>query len=218
MPVVAQLDLNLALQALLGNQTLHMIELVARQRDAMGVHAIMLGRPEDQPAPAGAYVPEALARLELELFADVIELGLLRLRQAHALLFVVSAGIDAARVQPQRVEIVGEIVMKLNLLGIAGQRVHGQRPGLGDRLPQPGGRMTDRITAQQPGRCRHDVAGAALDLHPAFDDGRTNRADLAVQQRRNSLGRTKNELNRAVFRPDTLARGKLYRCSHRKSC
>jgi hypothetical protein len=64
LPVVAQLDLHLALQALLGNQALHMVELVARQRDAMGLH-VMLGRPEDQPAPARAYVPEALAGLEL---------------------------------------------------------------------------------------------------------------------------------------------------------
>jgi hypothetical protein len=67
LPVVAQLDLDLALQALLGNQALHMLELVARQRDAMGLNTVMLGRPEDQPAPAGAYVPEALSGLELEL-------------------------------------------------------------------------------------------------------------------------------------------------------
>ncbi|MPN41460.1 hypothetical protein SDC9_189006 [bioreactor metagenome] len=130
LPVVAQLDPDLALQALLGDQVLHMLELVARQRDAMGLHAVMLGRPEDQPAPTGTDIPEALARLELELFADVIELGLLRLGQAHALLLVVRAGIDAARIQPQRVEVIGKIVMKLNLLGITRQRVHGQRSGL----------------------------------------------------------------------------------------
>lgn len=67
LPVVAQLDLNLALQTLLGDQALHMIELVARQRDAMGLNIVMLCRPEDQSAPSGADVPEALARLKLEL-------------------------------------------------------------------------------------------------------------------------------------------------------
>ncbi|MCY1550216.1 hypothetical protein D9M68_864520 [compost metagenome] len=55
--------------------------LVLRQRDAGGLHAVVLGRPEQQPAPAGADVEEALALAQHELAADVVELGFLRLRQ-----------------------------------------------------------------------------------------------------------------------------------------
>ena len=57
--------------------------LVARQRDARGIHAVVLGSPQQQAAPAGADVEEALALAQLQLAADVVELGLLRLGQCE---------------------------------------------------------------------------------------------------------------------------------------
>jgi len=41
----------------------------------------VLGRPQQQGAPSGADVEVALAGLQHQLAADVVELGFLRLRQ-----------------------------------------------------------------------------------------------------------------------------------------
>ena len=81
--VVAQFHAHPALQALFLDQPLNMRMLVLRQRDAGGVDAVVLRRPHQQAAPAGADVQELLAGLEHQLAADVVELGFLRLRQRH---------------------------------------------------------------------------------------------------------------------------------------
>ncbi|MCY1366784.1 hypothetical protein D9M69_536900 [compost metagenome] len=79
--VVAQLHAHAALQAFFLDEPLHVRVLVLRQGDARGVHAVVLGRPHQQRAPARADVQVALAGLQHELAADVVELGFLRLRQ-----------------------------------------------------------------------------------------------------------------------------------------
>ena len=83
--VVAQLHTHAALQAALFDEPLHMRMLIARQRDARGVHAVVLGRPQQQAAPARADVQEPVPGLQLQLAADVVELGLLRLGQRKGL-------------------------------------------------------------------------------------------------------------------------------------
>ena len=60
------------------DEPLHMRMLVARQRDAGCIHPVVFGRPQQQAAPARPDVQEPLARLQLQLTADVVELGLLR--------------------------------------------------------------------------------------------------------------------------------------------
>ena len=104
--VIAQLDANALAQPLVVDQFLDMLMLIFRQRDAGGVDAVMLGRPEQQPAPAGADVQEALARLKQQLAADVVQLGFLRLCQRHFAGEVIGAGIDAARVQPKCIKSI----------------------------------------------------------------------------------------------------------------
>ena len=89
--VVAQLDAHPLAQALGVYQLLHMRMLVFRQRDAGRIDAVMLGRPQQQRAPAGADVEEAFAGLEHQLAADVVELGFLRLGQRHAGFAVIGA-------------------------------------------------------------------------------------------------------------------------------
>ncbi|MCY1384676.1 hypothetical protein D9M69_729640 [compost metagenome] len=79
--VVAQLHAHAALQPFFFDEPLHMRMLVLRQRDARGVHAVVLGGPQQQRAPAGTDVQVTLAGLQHELAADVVELGLLRLCQ-----------------------------------------------------------------------------------------------------------------------------------------
>ena len=61
------------------DEPLHMRMLVARQRDAGCIHPVMFGRPQQQAAPARLNVQEPVARLQLQLAADVVELGLPRL-------------------------------------------------------------------------------------------------------------------------------------------
>ena len=58
--------------------------LVLRQRDAGGVDAVVLGRPQQQARPSPSRCPgSARPALQHQLAADVVELGLLRLRQRH---------------------------------------------------------------------------------------------------------------------------------------
>ena len=70
--VVAQLDAHTALQALGFDQLLHMGMLVFGQGDAGGVYAVVLGRPQQQAAPARTDVQKAFAGLQHELAADVV--------------------------------------------------------------------------------------------------------------------------------------------------
>ena len=65
------------------DEPLHMRMLVARQRDAGCIHPVMFGRPQQQAAPARPNVQKPVARLQLQLAADVVELGLLRLGQGE---------------------------------------------------------------------------------------------------------------------------------------
>ena len=62
----------------------HIVALIVRQRDAARLNAVMLGCPQDQPAPAATDVEQAFAGLEIQLAADVIQLGLLRRIQAQS--------------------------------------------------------------------------------------------------------------------------------------
>src|SRR5699024_6630508 len=79
--VVAQLDANAIGEPARRDLALHVLELVARQRDAGRLYAVVLGRPEDQRTPAAADVEEALALRQPQLPADMVEL--LRLRDVE---------------------------------------------------------------------------------------------------------------------------------------
>jgi hypothetical protein len=89
--VVAQLDRDAPAQAARVDQALHVGVLVAAERDTVGLHAIVLGSVDKQAAPARTDVQEALAAPQHQLAADVVELGLLRLRERHAAIAEVGA-------------------------------------------------------------------------------------------------------------------------------
>ena len=61
-------------------------------------------------------------RAQHQLAADVVELGFLRLRQRHAGVAEIGARIDAPRIEPERVEVVRDVVVELDLprVGCAG--------------------------------------------------------------------------------------------------
>ena len=150
--------------------------LVAAEGDAARLHAVVLGRVQQEAAPAGADVEEALAFLQHQLAADVLQLGFLRRGQVHAGVAVIGAGIDPLRVEPEGVEVVGDVVVELDLLGVD----LGPVPRLGarqvDELLQPADRRRHRhhvdlgrIAGHQLGGQRHHVAHAAVDVDAALD-------------------------------------------------
>lgn len=89
-------------------------ELVARQRHAHAVRAKVLGRAQHQGAPATTDVQQPLARLQADLGEDVVQLLALGGGQVLVAVLEVGAGIDHALVQPEPVEVVGDVVVVLD--------------------------------------------------------------------------------------------------------
>ena len=118
MSIVEQLHLHPSAQPALFDQLVDEGVLVLRQRDAGGVHTMVFGRPQQQRAPAGTDVQETLAGAQHQLPADVLQLGLLGLGQRQIFLAEVGTRIDALRIQPQGIEVVGHVVVELHLARI----------------------------------------------------------------------------------------------------
>jgi len=99
---------------------------------------VVARRPADQRTPTAADVEQTLAALQAQLAADVIELVALRLVQHVLVGLEIGAGVHPLRVQPQRVEGVGHVVMEGDGLLVA---VPGVLPGkaLCQPLEQAGG-------------------------------------------------------------------------------
>src|SRR6185312_17506077 len=102
-----------------------------------------------QPAPATADIEEALAGREPELAAQMIELRLLRRVDVFVAGVKITAGIDHAAVEPQRVEFVRDVVMMRNRGGVGGTAM-GEAAKPGDR----------REHAAEPG----ELFGAAREI------------------------------------------------------
>ena len=85
----------------------------------MRADAVVLRRPDAEPAPAAADVEHALPRLEPELPAHEVELVLLRLLELAVGIAVVGAGVDHQRVEKQLVEVVGDVVVMRDGPGVA---------------------------------------------------------------------------------------------------
>src|SRR5215471_4939685 len=98
--------------------------LVARQRDPGRADAVLLRRPENQSPPTAADIEKLLTRLEHELATDVVELlGLCRVERI-AIALEVGAGVHHPLVEPHAIERVGDIVVVLDVLGVAALLVH----------------------------------------------------------------------------------------------
>src|SRR6266542_1113710 len=82
-----------------------------RERDAVGAHAVVLGGPHREAPPPAPDVEQALAGLEPELAADQIELVLLGLLELAVGVTVVRAGVHHERIEKERVELVGDVVV-----------------------------------------------------------------------------------------------------------
>src|SRR5574340_1630855 len=107
-------------QTTLGDLPADVRMLVVRQGNADRSHTIALGCMQDQAAPTAANVEKLLVRLEVELATDVVKLGFLSSVQLHVRRPEIRAGIDAPPTQPQAIEIVGHVIVVLDVLAVLG--------------------------------------------------------------------------------------------------
>src|SRR5258706_131947 len=117
--VVLQAHLAAALESLFLDPLRGEFVLIPAERDPRRPGAVLLGRAQDQRAPAAADVQKPLARLEYELPEDMIELLFLSELQGIGLVAEVSAGIHHVPIKPQRIELVGDVVVVLDRVAIA---------------------------------------------------------------------------------------------------
>jgi len=87
------------------------VHLRLAQVDPGGVDSVVLRGVDHQPAPPAADVQQALAGLQAQLAADVLELGRLRRVQVVGLAPEVGAGVGHRLPQEQGVEVVTDIVV-----------------------------------------------------------------------------------------------------------
>ena len=161
----------------------------------VAVHAVVLGRPQQQAAPAGADVEEALALAQHQLAADVVELGLLRLRQRHVGVAVVGARVHPPRVEPQRIEVVRHVVVELHLprVGVGAVVAHRLGGAAADSRHHEHASAGRGVARDQLRGHGHHVAHAAVDVEASFDVVVRQPADLAggeVGQRRQLVQRS----------------------------
>jgi hypothetical protein len=111
-----------------------------------------------------------------QLAADQVQLGVLGLGQRHVRPCEVGAGVDAPRIQPQRIEGVADIVVELDLRRVALERVRGGRAGPAQRVAHQPVSLDTGDARQQAGRRGHHVAHGALDADLVFDEALRNLA------------------------------------------
>jgi hypothetical protein len=86
--------------------------LLARDRRGRDAATVVAGGVERESAPARADLDDVVVRLQPQRAADVIQPRQLRLVQAHLLTFEDGRGVHHRLVQPQRKEIVAEVVVR----------------------------------------------------------------------------------------------------------
>ena len=115
--------------------------LVLAQRQADDVDVVLLHRPLQRQAPAAADLEQRHARLEVQLVEVLVDLGDLRLGQRDVRTGEVRAAVLARRVLEHAEEVVGQVVVRLDVLEV--RRILG--PVLSDIVASP---------SHAPRRCR----------------------------------------------------------------
>ncbi len=133
-------DLGEVVEPLLLDPLLRPRRLLAREGDAERVHAVLAGGVADHAAPAAAEVEQPLARLQVELAGDEVVLLELRLLERRGLGREDRAGVGHRGAEDQLVEAVGDVVVVVDRLGVAAERV----PQPLDGAAQPGRRLLRR--------------------------------------------------------------------------
>ena len=121
--VVHEPHLGEVVEPLLLDRLLRPRRLLARQRDAERLDAVLPRGVPDHAAPAAADVEQPLAGLEVELAGDQVVLLGLRLLERRVLGRVDRAGVGHRRAEDELVEAVGDVVVVVDHLGVAAHRV-----------------------------------------------------------------------------------------------
>ena len=116
--VVAVLDEAAPFEALPLDARSRPVGLGAGEGHPVRDDPVVLGGPDGEATPAAADVEERLVGLEAELAADEVHLVFLRLLELAVGLAVVGAGVEHERVEEERVEIVGYVVVVGDGLGV----------------------------------------------------------------------------------------------------
>ena len=125
--VIEQLQVHLIVQALGFHACLGQGQLLLAQGDAEHLYPELPRRIPRQPAPTTADIKQILPRLQAQLAAQVAEFVLLGLIDGFAAGFKITAGIRHVLVEPQLVELVGQVVMVGNrrcVSGLVVERAH----------------------------------------------------------------------------------------------
>ena len=177
---VAELDDHAVLQAEPTDFFIGEGDLLLRQGDAAGFHAVMLRGVAGQRAPAAAHVEQGVAWLEAQAATNHLQLVELGLVQGIAPVGEVRTGVDHVRVEPERVKRVRNVVVigdiRLVFLGaaVAGLILADgfQRPGAAARQKhKPPQQVEDRALAQflpeqagsDLGATGHEIENRAID-------------------------------------------------------
>ena len=151
--VVLQADLDAVAEARGRDRVARVVHLALRQRHADGLHAEVLGGVHRHAAPAAADVEEPHAGPQAELAADQVVLRALRVGQRRLRRGEVGARVGHRLAEEEAVEVVGDVVVVGDRLGVAGARVAGaaQARLLGRRLERRAERARGaRGRQQQP--------------------------------------------------------------------
>ena len=106
--------------------------LVAAQGQADDVDVVALEGSVDGGAPAAADVEQRHARLEAELAEGQVDLGDLGFLKRHVVALEVGAAVCLRRIEEESEEVVGQVVMRLDVLEVRLQ-VRGARRWLWQR-------------------------------------------------------------------------------------
>lgn len=138
--VVAQLDSDQATQPFSPDLAPDVFELVAARRNTVRGHAEMARFQANKCSPTTADIEQRLARLAPELAAQVIERVALRLLQALFGVFEVGAGRHYLLVQPERGELVRDVILAGNGMPVSLVRISM------DKACAPPSRLDGRVT------------------------------------------------------------------------
>src|SRR5207237_10738991 len=93
--------------------------LLRTEGDTVCPHTIVLRGIDEQPAPATADIQQTLPRSQAQLATKVLHLVFLCRLQVVIRRSEVGAGVNHARIQPERKKIVGAVVVIVGSLAIA---------------------------------------------------------------------------------------------------
>ena len=142
--VVGELERHLPAEAEPRHLGLGIGQLLLRQRHAVRLDAVVLGRMAEQRAPAAADVEEALAGLQAQLAADHVELVVLGGGEVVRPVAIIGAGVDHLGVEEERVELVRQVVVERDELLVVAV------------APTFAGDLALELALRRYGRARHE--------------------------------------------------------------